>query len=186
MNKLILGLDVSTTHTGVTILDQDNDIKLLKHIDFKNCKNLWEKADHAESWIKTNLSSFDIANIYIEDPAKKFANGSSSASVIMTCGKFNGLFSYVVRNQFKIDPEYIAPATARKLCGIKLLQRKKCGKPHKEQVFEFMMSSDLKHITWPVKTRSKKEPKPVVDWAKDIVDSYVVAKAGNKLLVDIR
>jgi hypothetical protein len=86
---------------------------------------------------------------------------------------FNGLVSYFVRETWKIDPEHIMPARARKLIGLKMQQKKTCGLSHKEQTFDAIMASDLSHHTWPTKRSGK--PK---DWAYDIVDAYVIAKAG--------
>lgn len=180
----VLGLDISTTYTGVTLLNDDGTIVELAHIEFKKCKTVWEKADHVATWlaekVKTGRVGWDmITKIFIEDPAKKFSQGMSSASTIVTLARFNGLVSYIARNIFKTDPEYIAPGAARKACGLKMQQRKKCGLSHKQQTFDAIMASDLSHVTWPLKRRSTK----IVDWAYDIVDSYVIAKAGISLNV---
>ena len=222
---VVLGLDISTTYTGVALLemycdhcdgegwlwrrelpdtsdwdgsaddtrytcpycDRDsvhfemgtlNQLELV-HIDFKKCNTVWDKADRVATWFDQKLASGakgwkNIEGIYIEDPAKKFSQGQSSASTIVTLARFNGLVSYIARNKFKLDPIYLAPGAARKACGLKMQQKKKCGKTHKQQTFDAMMATDLAHITWPLKMRSTN----IVDWAYDIVDAYVIAKAG--------
>ena len=173
-----LGLDISTSYTGVAILEPGNlipKIISLDYIHFKKCKTVWEKADRAATYI--DAIPYKIDEIYIEDLAKKFSAGMSSAGTIVTLARFNGLLSYMARNKFGVDPEYIAPGQARKLCGLKMQQKKKCGLSHKEQTFQAMMSSDLSHLTWPTKMRSTS----IVDYAYDMVDAYVIAKAGITL-----
>jgi len=56
MANLVLGLDVSTSCTGVCIVDKDielddkgSHILLLDKVEFKKCKTFWEKADVVES-----------------------------------------------------------------------------------------------------------------------------------------
>lgn len=172
----VLGLDISTSYTGVAILEPD-DLKIIRldHIHFKKCKTVWEKADRAAAYI--DAITDDIDAIYIEDPAKKFSTGTSSAGTIVTLARFNGLLSYMARNKFGLDPEYLSPGQARKLCGLKMQQKKKCGMTHKEQTFQAIMKTDLSHITWPNKLRSTN----IVDYAYDIVDAYVICKAGINL-----
>lgn len=178
----ILGLDISTSITGIALLEPSDDeipnIVLLDHIHFKKCNTIWEKVDRVKDYFENasqNHKWTNIEAIYAEDALKKFSVGKSSASTIATTGRFNGLVSYVARNQFELDPVYISSGAARKACGLKMQQKKKCGGlTHKEQTFKAMMESDLSHITWPNKLRSKN----IVDYAYDIVDAYVISKAG--------
>ncbi len=174
----VLGLDVSTSCVGVAVLNNDPmgiNIDILDHLVFPpKVKTLWEKAEILELYLTEVYKAHSIDQIYIEDAAKKFTKGLSSATTIAVCMRFNGMATYITYSLFKLHPEYIAPASARKGCGLKMQQKKKCGKSHKEQTFDAMMASDLKHLTWPTKQRSTN----IVDWAYDTVDAYVVAKAG--------
>lgn len=178
----ILGLDVSTTYVGVCVLDGSSQIVktsphivLLDHIDFKKCNDLWEKADKVKVWFKNLSIKTGLSGIFIEDALQKFSSGASSMQTIGTLIRFNALVSFIVREQTSITPEFIGSGAARKLCGLKMQQKKKCGLSHKEQTFNAMMSTDLSHIVWPKKLRGDK----IVDWAYDQVDSYVIAKAGS-------
>ena len=182
----VLGLDVSTSIIGVTVLDAREDGSVdpivLDHIDFKRCKTLWEKADHVRgtfySWNELRPSEFhSISHVFIEEPAMMYSPGMSSAQTIATLLRFNGLVSFFAREAWR-DPEYISASAARKLIGIKTQQVKKCGVSHKLQAFRHVMENDLKHVVWPTKKKSDK----VVDWAADVVDSYVIARAGLELL----
>jgi len=173
----VLGLDISTTYTGVVVLEKNDPpiILTLDHIEFKKCKTLWDKVDVVKSYFEAAKKKPEFANvrsIMIEDPAKKFSMGKSSATTIVTLARFNGLVSYLVREVFGMDPEYIAASAARKAVGLKMQQKKKCGLTHKEQTATHIMSNDLKHITWP-----KKKSGEVVDWSYDVIDAFVIAKA---------
>jgi len=102
-----------------------------------------------------------------------FRPGMSSAQTISTLMRFNGIVSYIARNIFQKEPEYIGSAHARKLCGVKLV-RTAIGGPQKEQVFSHMETNDLKYVVWP-QTKTGK----VVPWSRDACDAYVIARAAS-------
>jgi hypothetical protein len=160
---------------GVAIVE-DLKIVMLEHIDLGKHKTMFDKADHVADFI-FRLRDDRIDQTFIEDAMMKFTPGMSSAQTIATLLRFNGIVSYIVWRELHIHPQYIAPNAARKLCGVKTEQVKKCGKSHKQQVFEYMAANDLKDVEWPKKQRSEN----IVDWAKDTTDAYVIAKAGNLL-----
>lgn len=169
---IILGLDISTSVIGCSILNEKLDIISITHIEFKNKMTFWQKIDFAEKKLEEIIKS-KIDKIYIEEPVLGFSAGHSSANTIMMLAKFNYVISYIVRKKLNIDPIHITVASARKLCGLKMQQKKNCGKTHKEQTIDHMMKNDLKHIEWP-KTKNGTLKK----WVADEIDSYVVAKSG--------
>lgn len=195
---MILGLDVSTSCTGVCVLDSVFDanvwttkIIMIEAIEFKGCNTLWEKADRVQHAFQTlqdvllcrgpclgeppvegwTHEQGKIERVVLEEPLMGFRTGMSSAQTISTLMRFNGIVSYIARNTFKVEPEYIGSAHARKLCNIKLT-RTAIGGPQKEQVFAHMAANDLKHIEWPLKKSGK-----MVDWSRDACDAYVIARA---------
>lgn len=175
---LIFGLDVSTSVTGVCIVDADiepddvgSHILLLDRIEFKGCTTLWEKADAVTGRLQGLARDRSIHRLVLEEPLMGFRPGMSSAQTISQLMRFNGIVSYVARDAFHVDPEYIGSAHARKLCGIKL-QRTALGGPQKEQVFAHMAANDLKHVVWPTKKSGA-----IVDWSRDACDAYVIARA---------
>ena len=180
--KLILGLDVSTTVTGVCIVDpsiaideKGSHIKHLDRIEFKKCKTLWEKADltaaNLAELLEKHPGQYRVA---LEEPLMGFRTGMSSAATITTLMRFNGIISYISREIFKVDPEYIASSSARKLCGIKMQKTSVAGMSGKEQVFKYMSEHDLKHVQWPTKKNGE-----AADWSRDATDAYVIAKAAS-------
>lgn len=178
--KRILGLDVSTSVTGVCILDprippdpKGSHILYLDRIEFKKCKTLWDKADVVASELAEFLHTHPGEyRVVLEEPLLGFRAGMSSAATITTLMRFNGIVSYISREIFKVDPEYIASSSARKLCGIKMQRTSIAGMSGKEQVFKYMSENDLSHIRWPI----KKNGSPV-DWSRDATDAYVIARA---------
>jgi hypothetical protein len=181
MKKFIIGLDVSTSVTGVCVLSQDEEnpnnskIVFLDRIEFKPSDSLWEKADKAFHFfkeIKEKHGSEIIWKLALEEPLLGFQKGMSSAKTITTLMRFNGIISYIGRSIFHIDPLYISSSHARKLCGIKMQKNSVAGMSGKEQVFKFMSENDLKDIDWPKKKNGK-----IADWSRDATDAYVIAKA---------
>lgn len=185
---IILGLDVSTSCTGICVVDSSvepddvgSHILVLEAIDFKKCNTLWDKADVVSRYLADLIRGSSegdpsrlpvrLDRIVLEEPLMGFRPGMSSAQTISTLMRFNGVVSYIARNTFKVEPEYIGSAHARKLCGIKL-QRTALGGPQKEQVFSYMAANDLKHVQWP-NTKTGK----VVPWSRDACDAYVIARS---------
>lgn len=184
---IILSLDVSTSVTGICVIESSRQpdaagshILLLDRIEFKGCKTLWDKADVVQAYLSSLRSNgrlggyTDSVRIILEEPLMGFRPGMSSAQTITTLIRFNGIVSYIARDVFKQEPEYINAPHARKLCGIKLQKTTACGKSQKEQTAEYMLTCDLKHITWP-QTRTGK----MVNWAYDAIDAYVIARAAQ-------
>jgi hypothetical protein len=183
--NLILGLDVSTSCTGICIVDKDvqpddkgSHILVLDAIDFKKCGTLWEKADRIKSELERFTSQLHTkpSVFALEEPLLGFQKGMSSATTITTLMRFNGITSYVGRTLFGVDPLYVPAASARKLCGIKMQRTSIAGMSGKEQVFKFMAENDLKHVSWP----KKKNGSPV-DASRDMTDAYVIARAASLL-----
>jgi len=180
--QLILGLDVSTSVTGVCILNSDiipdekgSHILHLDRIEFKKCKTLWEKADVVALELSDLLKKFPgDYHVFLEEPLLGFQKGMSSATTITTLMRFNGIVSYISREIFKVDPDYISSSHARKVCGIKMQRTAIAGMSGKEQVFKYMSEHDLKHVQWPTKKNGA-----AVDWSRDATDSYVIARAAS-------
>jgi hypothetical protein len=149
---------------------EGSHILLLDRIEFKGCTTLWDKADRVCQYLQ-NIDDGRLSRVVLEEPLMGFRPGMSSAQTISTLMRFNGIVSYLVRNRFNVEPEYIGSGHARKLCGIKL-QRTALGGPQKEQVFAHMAANDLKHVVWPLTKTGK-----VVPWSRDACDAYVIARA---------
>lgn len=167
---MILGLDISTSLTGFTILDKTGNPVLIEAIDLrsKKYKTFFDKAKAVQRRLFQLKNEFNIEKVFIEQSLQAFRPGLSSAQVILTLGKFNGIVSWICYEIFGFEPEYIGASTARKALGIKVER----GENAKEVV--------LKHIeTLNIGFQYEKTPKnnPVAG-TFDKADSYVIAKAG--------
>ena len=166
---MILGLDISTSITGYSIIDLSGKVITIGHWDTRNKNKFIDFYDKAQ-FIKNKLSELDypIDNIFIEPALNMFMMGRSSSHTISTLTKINGIVSWFCYEEFGIKPEYIPAISARKKCGISI----KKGVKAKEQVLAFLLDNEpIFHVEY---TRTGK-PKP---YCYDEADSLVIAKAG--------
>ena len=187
---VVLGLDISTTTIGWAVIpDTTFDLisrqhPILKgHVDLsKNKGGFWSKVDQMEKAF-TNVifpmivthdeGSLRVTKLFVEDPVERFKNGMSSAHTIALLAKFNALTSMHVRRLLSIDPLYIGATVARKAIGVPLQQKKKCGKDHKVQTWEYLCTTVFINEEWP-KNRNGK----ILDYVFDETDAFVICLAG--------
>ena len=62
---MICGLDISTSITGITILNTKGEVLLNESWDFRKYKTFLDKVDVAKRHIQ-KLQTYDIEHIYIE------------------------------------------------------------------------------------------------------------------------
>tara|TARA_R100001082_G_C4337904_1_gene148696 strand:+ start:498 stop:1025 length:528 start_codon:yes stop_codon:yes gene_type:complete len=167
---MILGLDISTSITGVTIVSDDDDILLNEAWDLRKYKNFFDKANFVnEQIIKLAKDSrFDIASIFIEQSLQSFRSGFSSAKTLSTLSRFNGVVSWMVFKEFDIEPQYIAATSARRLCGIKVPR----GIKAKQFVMNYLIENEP---NFAIEYTKFGNPKPEY---YDRADSLVIARAG--------
>lgn len=183
--EVILGLDVSTSITGWSIVRADAKVGdkpvMMGSFKMQKLNGFWVKAD----WIKNEIDSlvkrvliggYRIVGLAVEDPAKKFQRGRSSAGTIALLLRFNVIVSHFARDALKkIDPLYIDATEARKTIGMILLSKKKSGgKSQKEQTFEQLSETVFKGTVWPITKTGN-----IKSYCFDEVDAYVIAMAGS-------
>ena len=168
---MILGLDISTSITGATILDENGSIVFCEVWDTRNknrYEDLFAKADQIrfELWKMGNYHK--IEKIYIEKSLQSFRSGFSSAQTLSTLSRFNGIISWLCYKNFYIKPEYVAATSARKLCGIKVPK----GEKAKAVVLKYLLDNEP---SFSVEYTKHGNPKP---GSYDQADSIVIARAG--------
>lgn len=168
---MILGLDISTSIIGYTILDESNKIIECDCIRLERFKDFFVKAKNVKNKLLELAKTYSIKAVYIEESLQAFKPGFSSASTIQALSKFNGVVSWMCNEIFDLTPEYISAGTARKFCGIKVPK----GEKAKLFVFNFVVDTVPE---FKVEFTSKGNPAP---GSFDKADSYVIAKAGNVL-----
>lgn len=170
---MLLGLDISTTCTGYTVLNDEGELVDIGHIDMSKLdRDVWIKAEVAKKHLVAICQKYKPTHIFIEDVIAKVSSGKSNIHTIALLIRFNILCSYFVMETSGVMPQYITASHARKLCGLKIQRGIK--EKAKEQVFEQLRDSGpFKGKEWPLKRTGR-----VQDPYYDEVDSYVVARAG--------
>ena len=167
---MILGLDISTSITGMTILDEQGEIIYNDAIDTKKYKSIFEKAHAVRQRLQELSDQFKIDSIFIEKSLQSFRSGFSSAKTLSVLSAFNGIVSWMCYEIFKFEPEYFNATSARKICGIKI-QR---GEKAKLVVLNYLLENEDK---FDVEYTKFGNPRPKYF---DMADSIVIAKAGHK------
>ena len=173
---MILGLDVSTSITGATVIDYDGNILFCEAWRFQNKKNfpnLFSKAKFAKKQLSEIKKKYDIKHVYIEKSLQSFRSGFSSAKTISTLAAFNGIVSWLCYEQWCMQPEYISAPSARKSCGV---PKKEKGDDIKKIVLKFVLDTE------PEFCYDKTKFGNPVPGTFDRADSLIIAKAGLKCI----
>ena len=168
---MILGLDISTSITGVTVIDEGGNCLYNEMWDTRNKKhfpNLYRKARFIKQKLLDMNDRFYIQKIYIEQSLQSFRSGFSSAKTLSTLSRFNGIVSWLCVETFEIEPEMIAASSARKKVGVKIQK----GEKAKEKSFQFVLANEPSFV---VEYTKNGNPKP---GTMDKSDSWIIAKAG--------
>ncbi len=180
-NNFVLGLDISTTCTGISILDLQGSVVALTYFKPKGT-TLVEKAESLRLFLidfynKNEITKFE--QVFIEQNLQRFRRGFSSAQVINTLARFNGMISYIVFQEFGVKPDYVNVNEGRKALGIKIPR----GTNAKEEILKWCQAK-YTEINWPEKTLKSGPRKGLVildPCCYDIADALVTARAGLKL-----
>lgn len=167
---MILGIDVGTQLLGFTVLNEDGSLLHNEVIDLRKKKfdSLFKKAEEVKKRLTEIKYLYNINQVYIEQSLNAFRPGLSSAGVILTIAKFNGIVSWICCEIFGKEPHYIGASTARKKLDIKVEK----GANTKQIVLENVLKLEP---TFKVEYTAHNNPK---SGTYDRADSYVIAKAG--------
>lgn len=167
---MILGFDISTSVTGIAIIDDNNNLIYKDHWDLKKHKDFFDKALYVKDKIYDLRYKFGnkINSIYIEQSLQSFRSGFSSAKTLSTLSRFNGTVSWICYEHFKLKPNYLAATSARKLNGITVPK----GKKAKEIVINFLLDNEDSFDVEYTKHGNIKSH------YYDISDAIIIARAG--------
>lgn len=187
---LILGLDISTAVTGIAVLRQDGSLLELDFVDTRSETDLWKCADAIRHRISKLALNRTYSHIFVEENLQGFRSGFSSAATISKLAKINGITTYMARTALNVEPTYIMASSARAKCGIKIIRasspaEKKDPRWAKHQVWTHMTANhpDVAAYNWPKTKQTRKNPVGRLrDECYDMIDAYVVAMAGWKLV----
>ena len=172
---MILGLDISTSIVGATVVSENGEILSTYAWDMRNKNHFpdnFTKYNHIQGELLDIEREHDIKYIFIEQSLQMFRSGFSSAKTLSTLSSFNGVATYLCYRELGIKPEHISASSARKACGISIPK----GQKAKEVVVKYLLDNEPKFIVEHTKAGNIK-PKYY-----DIADSIVIAKAGYELV----
>lgn len=134
LNKIIMGLDISTKCIGVTLLLNDGseygkviEVTHIRPKVDKDCNGvgaLLSKQAVFEEFIKS-YKKYDIDEIIIEEPLMKSSKSVETVAVLM---KYNGMITSSIYRIFGKVPKYISSYDARKYAFPTLLAIRKRNK----------------------------------------------------------
>ena len=182
VKEVSIGLDISTRTIGVCVLEHHTQKLIhLDYIKLSKFDNEYDKADNVSwSWIKPE---WKVKNIYIEEAAKKFSPGFSSAGTIMTLGRFNGIVSYEVYKKTGVKPVMVQVRSARKILGVKIDTKDK-SKSTKEKVFEIVHTRNPKFPWYQRLSKAGKHKGNMIydEVCQDMADAWIICKGGQLLI----
>ena len=168
---MIMGLDISTSITGATILDNTGKVVICNAWDLRKYKGFFLKVEKTKIFLEEIAQNQRIEKIFIEQSLQSFRTGFSSAQTLSTLARFNGTLSWLCYEMFSLEPEFVGATTARKLCGIKVPR----GRKAKEVVLENILDIDPNFV---IEYTKHGNPRP---GTYDRADSLVIARAGLEL-----
>lgn len=123
---MILGIDLSTSISGYSIIDDDGELIYCDDKDTRRtADNVYESAEQNIAKLRGILEGYDIDEIYIEKNLQTFRTGFSSAQTLSKLSKINGIVCYFIYQEHGELPELINPRTARKDAGLTMNKEKK-------------------------------------------------------------
>ena len=178
----ILGLDISTSCTGYSIIGLEGDLVDQGYIRFKNRQDVFSRALEVKKCISDMHRVHKFTHIFVEQNLQAFRSGFSSAKTLVSLARFNGMVSLSAHEVTGITPEFLNVNTARKQVGLRVV---KSSKTTKEQVLDWV-SNELKskNFSWPTKTLKSgpRKGQTILDpGCFDIADAYVIARAGHSI-----
>jgi hypothetical protein len=185
---VVFGIDISTQCTGICIINAETgELVHMYHEQMNKVKKkkpvlptFWSKVDHMKKAFDENHNeNWDIQIVAVEESAKRFPPGMSSADTIITLSKFNAILCYILYKKYEIEPSYLNVRTARKNLGIKINYKDK-SKTTKQKVLNYIVN---KHPDFPWVYRTTKDGTSLVKINEDRADAYVMAEAARLILL---
>ena len=176
-SDLYLGLDISTSCTGWSLIDSSGNFYNMGWFDLSDCKNFYEKADAIEN----GLRELPVPKgIFVEEHVLGFRSGMSSAGVIVTLAKFNAVVCQICWKLWGIQPVSIMVKTARSKVGLKVPK----GENAKVHVVAWARTRtpDSAWKTRIVQVGKRKGQTELVHGSEDAADAFLLVTAGLKTL----
>ena len=169
-SRVVIGLDISTSCTGVCCLNELGEILFISPIDLTKKKTFVEKCSHVKEELEKISKTLKIDEVFIEQNLSSFRRGLSSAHTINTLARFNGACDLIAYQVFGIAAISLNVTNARNHLNIKINHKDKTLTT-KQKVFNWV--DTVVNVDWPKKKSGENK-----ETCFDMADAYVVAKAG--------
>ncbi len=173
-----LGLDISTSCTGITILNSAGILERMLYVDTKKEKSLFSKAKMIKNKLLEVSSEWQISEVFVEENLQSFSTGMSSARTLLQLARINGIVSFCCYEIFGLEPQFLNVNSIRTECQMPI--DRKSGIKIKEQVFQWVRQQ-LPKFDWPtkiLKSGPNKGNVKLMECCYDMSDSYVIAYGG--------
>jgi Holliday junction resolvasome RuvABC endonuclease subunit len=169
-SETILGLDISTSCTGICILSKQGDVLAITSVDLSKVKTFIEKCELMTARLSELSKLYRVSNVYIEQNMSAFRPGMSSAHTINALARFNGAVNLIAYQVFGVAPVLLNVINARNHVGLKINHKDKTSST-KEKIYAWV--TQMISVEWPLKKSGAPRPE-----CFDMADAYVVARAG--------
>ena len=170
---MILGIDISTSKIGISIIDYNENLILSELIKMKSSDSLEVRAKIFDKKMIEIRGNYEIKHIFIEQPFMAFSGGKTTAVTMAKLQRFNGMCCYAVYDLYGFSASLIQANKARGLVELKI----KRGDNTKLKVIEWVSEKYPKDFI--VEYTRHGNPKPGTD---DKADAIVIANAGLKTI----
>lgn len=166
----VVGLDVSTTIAGISIVE-DGELKYYSHYEFASEDDEIQSAFVFKHSVLPQLQTGDV--FVLEDALKAYAGGRTSSTSIMKLVKFNGIVEFLIAEEYGYESIHkIHPATARKQAWGRSRPK---DRTIDTKYWIVQQVIEKYKLDFPFKEKSKKTPKPYQDHVYDICDSITLS-----------
>lgn len=169
---MILGLDISTSTVGISVINEKKEIILLDYIKPIGDNYIAKALDFSNKM--NDMIKMKIDKIMIERANMRFQEGKSKAQIIALILRFNGIVGFLLFTKFGIMPEEITAISARKqVTGIGRYPKEV---DQKLEVWKWV-NAQYPNREWPKKVRGPNKGN-LANEAFDMSDATIVALSG--------
>ena len=180
-----LGLDASTTTVGVCAIDSESgELVSLTYLDLSSkvkYEDIYEKVKATRDYLADLISknNWKLNKVSIEEFAKQFTPGFSSADTLFTLATFNHSICQFVYDTYGLRAKKVNVRTARKELYINVNYKDK-SKSTKQKVFAIVreLNPTFPWFTYIAKAGKNKGNEVYGKQNEDMADAWVVAKGG--------
>jgi Holliday junction resolvasome RuvABC endonuclease subunit len=179
---MILGIDISTRCTGISIIDSNKNLIFFDAIDLEEVPELFEKTQIIEKYFEDLSKKYTINKIVIEQPLQRMSAGSSALTIAKLL-QFNYVVFWICYKIFNLKPILVSATNARKKSKMNIVTHNNFIKSiklsnQKKEIKKFILNELCTKYPTLNSALILKRTGGVRDHFYDIADSIIVALFG--------